>query len=80
MGTSVQRTSNVREIHQLGEAYSMPEKSRWYTRETVHDAVARAVKKSTRKSGPTEINASRKRTHQRPSKISYQRWKWLNTG
>lgn len=66
MGTSVQRTSNVREIHQLGEAYSMPsEKVDGMHPETVHDAVARAVKRAREKGGPTllEINTYRYKGH-----------------
>lgn len=66
MGTSVQRTSNVHEIYQLGEAYSMPsEQVDGMNPETVHDAVARAVKRAREKGGPTflEIETYRYKGH-----------------
>ena len=66
MGTSVERTSNVTEIYQLGAAYSMPaEQVDGMHPETVHDAVARAVKRAREKGGPTllEIDTYRYKGH-----------------
>lgn len=66
MGTSVARTSNVTEIYQLGEAYSMPsEQLDGMHPESVHDAVARAVKRAREKNGPTllEIDTYRYKGH-----------------
>lgn len=66
MGTSVARTSNVTEIYQLGTAYNMPsEKVDGMHPETVHDAVAKAVKRAREKGGPTllEINTYRYKGH-----------------
>jgi len=66
MGTSVARTSNVTEIFQLGAAYSMPaEQVDGMHPESVHEAVARAVKRAREKGGPTllEINTYRYKGH-----------------
>lgn len=66
MGTSVDRTSNVTEIYQLGAAYSMPsEQVDGMHPESVHDAVARAVKRAREKGGPTllEIDTYRYKGH-----------------
>lgn len=66
MGTSVARTSNVTEIYQLGAAYSMPsEQVDGMHPESVHDAVARAVKRAREKGGPTllEIDTYRYKGH-----------------
>ncbi len=66
MGTSVERTSNVTEIYQLGAAYSMPaEQVDGMHPETVHDAVAQAVKRAREKGGPTllEIDTYRYKGH-----------------
>src|SRR6185369_5263955 len=54
MGTSVERTSNVVDIHKLADGYEMPgDKVDGMVPETVHDAVARAVKRAREKGGPT---------------------------
>ncbi len=54
MGTSVERTSNVHDIYTLADAYDMPgDKVDGMIPETVHDAVARAVKRAREKGGPT---------------------------
>ncbi len=66
MGTSVARTSNVTQIYQLGDAYSMPsEQVDGMHPETVHEAVAKAVKRAREKGGPTllEINTYRYKGH-----------------
>ena len=54
MGTSVERTSNVVDIYKLADAYEMPgDAVDGMSAETVHDAVARAVKRAREKGGPT---------------------------
>jgi len=54
MGTSIERTSNVIDIYKLADAYEMPaDKIDGMTPETVHDAVARAVKRAREGDGPT---------------------------
>jgi len=54
MGTSVERTSNVRDIATLAEAYDMPGESvDGMTAEAVHEAVERAVKRAREGGGPT---------------------------
>lgn len=66
MGTSVARTSNVTEIYKLGCAYDMPsERVDGMQPETVHDAIAKAVKRAREKAGPTllEINTYRYKGH-----------------
>jgi pyruvate dehydrogenase E1 component alpha subunit len=66
MGTSVARTSNVLDIYKLADAYEMPGDAVDGMRpETVHDAVARAVKRAREKGGPTllEIKTYRYKGH-----------------
>ncbi len=54
MGTSIERTSNVIDIYKLADAYEMPaDKIDGMTPESVHDAVARAVKRAREGDGPT---------------------------
>ncbi|WP_026763611.1 pyruvate dehydrogenase (acetyl-transferring) E1 component subunit alpha [Sediminibacterium salmoneum] len=54
MGTSIERTSNVIDIYKLADAYEMPaDKVDGMTAESVHDAVARAVKRAREGDGPT---------------------------
>lgn len=54
MGTSVERTSNVVDIYKLADAYEMPsDKVDGMMAETVHEAVARAVKRAREGGGPT---------------------------
>src|SRR5215203_5867322 len=54
MGTSVERTSNVRDIYKLADAYEMPADSvDGMSAEAVHDAVTRAVKRAREGDGPT---------------------------
>ena len=54
MGTSIERTSNVTDIYKLADAYDMPgDKVDGMVPETVHDAVARAVKRARENGGPT---------------------------
>ncbi|MCD2421943.1 pyruvate dehydrogenase (acetyl-transferring) E1 component subunit alpha [Niabella pedocola] len=66
MGTSVERTSNIHDIYKLGAAYEMPsEVVDGMNPETVHDAVAKAVKRAREKGGPTllEIKTYRYKGH-----------------
>src|SRR5580765_2513537 len=54
MGTSVERTSNVIDIYKIADAYEMPgDKVDGMSPETVHEAVARAVKRAREGGGPT---------------------------
>jgi pyruvate dehydrogenase E1 component alpha subunit len=54
MGTSVERTSNVIDIYKIADAYEMPaDKVDGMAPETVHEAIARAVKRAREKGGPT---------------------------
>src|SRR5690242_11832485 len=54
MGTSVERTSNVRDIYKLADAYDMPgDKVDGMHPEAVHEAVERAAKRAREGGGPT---------------------------
>jgi len=54
MGTSVERTSNVTDLHTLGESYDMPSESVDAMRvEDVHLAVSRAAERARNGEGPT---------------------------
>jgi len=56
MGTSIERTSNVLDIYKLADAYEMPaDKVDGMTPETVHEGIARAVKRAREGDGPTLI-------------------------
>ena len=56
MGTSIERTSNVIDIYKLADAYEMPaDKADGMTPETVHESVARAIKRAREGDGPTLI-------------------------
>ncbi|MGF7232998.1 pyruvate dehydrogenase (acetyl-transferring) E1 component subunit alpha [Arachidicoccus sp.] len=66
MGTSVERTSNVIDIYKLADGYEMPaDVVDGMNPETVHEAVARAVKRAREKGGPTllEIKTYRYKGH-----------------
>jgi pyruvate dehydrogenase E1 component alpha subunit len=66
MGTSVERTSNVVDIYKLADAYEMPADSiDGMSAESVHEAVARAVKRAREGDGPTllEIKTYRYKGH-----------------
>jgi pyruvate dehydrogenase E1 component alpha subunit len=66
MGTSVERTSNVLDIHKLGEGYDMPSAAiDGMSAEAVHEGLAKAVKRAREKSGPTllEIKTYRYKGH-----------------
>jgi len=56
MGTSIERTSNVIDIYKLADAYEMPaDQIDGMTAESVHEGVARAVKRAREGGGPTLI-------------------------
>ena len=56
MGTSVERTSNVKDIYTLAEAYDMPgEAVDGMDPEAVHEAIDRAAKRARAGEGPTLI-------------------------
>ena len=66
MGTSVERTSNVHELHRLGESYDMPgEPVDGMKCEAVHAAIAKACAHCRAGEGPylLEINTYRYRGH-----------------
>ncbi|MBS1666570.1 MAG: pyruvate dehydrogenase (acetyl-transferring) E1 component subunit alpha [Bacteroidetes bacterium] len=66
MGTSVERTSNVVDIYKLADAYEMPGDSiDGMSPESVHEGVARAVKRAREGGGPTliEIKTYRYKGH-----------------
>ena len=66
MGTSVARTSNVRELYTIGEAYDMPsEPVDGMDVEAVHEAVSRAAARARQGEGPTflEFKTYRYRGH-----------------
>ncbi len=75
MGTSVERTSNVPDIYKLADAYDMPgDKIDGMTAETVHDGVARAVKRARENGGPTllEIKTYRYKGHSMSDPAKYR--------
>lgn len=66
MGTSVARTSNVRELYTLGEAYDIPSEAvDAMDVEIVHEAVSRAAERARKGEGPTflEFKTYRYRGH-----------------
>jgi pyruvate dehydrogenase E1 component alpha subunit len=66
MGTSVARTSNVRELYTIGEGYDMPsEPVDGMDVEAIHEAVARAAARARAGDGPTflEFKTYRYRGH-----------------
>jgi pyruvate dehydrogenase E1 component alpha subunit len=66
MGTSIERTSNVVDIYKLADAYEMPGDSvDGMSAETVHEAIARAVKRAREGGGPTllELKTYRYKGH-----------------
>lgn len=66
MGTSVERTSNVHDLHKLGLSYDMPSFQVDGMRcETVHEAIASAAEHARKGNGPTllEIKTYRYRGH-----------------
>lgn len=75
MGTSVERTSNVTELHRLGEAYDMPNKAvDGMQPEAVHMAIAEACERARKENIPTllEINAYRYKGHSMSDPAKYR--------
>lgn len=66
MGTSIQRTSNIVDIYKLADAYEMPaDKVDGMSPESVHESVARAVKRAREGDGSTllELKTYRYKGH-----------------
>lgn len=75
MGTSVERTSNVTELWELGKAYNMPSFPVDGMRcETVHEAIAEAAERARKGEGPTllEIKTYRYRGHSMSDPATYR--------
>ncbi|WP_420317174.1 pyruvate dehydrogenase (acetyl-transferring) E1 component subunit alpha [Ekhidna sp.] len=75
MGTSVQRTSNVTELHTLAEAYDMPSEPVDAMKvEDVHHAVARAAERARKGDGPTflEFRTYRYKGHSMSDPAKYR--------
>ncbi len=75
MGTSVARTSNVLDIYKLADAYEMPgDQVDGMIPETVHEAVARAVKRAREQGGPTllEVKTYRYKGHSMSDPAKYR--------
>lgn len=75
MGTSVQRTSNVHELHTLGESYDMPsEPVDAMNVEEVHKAVFRASERARKGEGPTllEFRTYRYKGHSMSDPAKYR--------
>lgn len=75
MGTSVKRTSNVHELHTLGESYDMPSEAVDAMKvEDVHEAVARAAERARKGDGPTllEFRTYRYKGHSMSDPAKYR--------
>lgn len=75
MGTSVGRTTNVREMHKIGESYEMPSESvDGMKAEEVHLAIAKAAERGRKGEGPTllEIRTYRYRGHSMSDPAKYR--------
>lgn len=75
MGTSVQRTTNVLDIHKIGDAFDMPNAAvDGMTVEAVHEAMDEAVKRARKGDGPTflEIRTYRYRGHSMSDPAKYR--------
>lgn len=75
MGTSVQRTSNVVELYQLGESYDIPsEPVDAMEVENVHESVARAAERARAGEGPTllEFRTYRYKGHSMSDPAKYR--------
>jgi pyruvate dehydrogenase E1 component alpha subunit len=75
MGTSVQRTTNVLDIHKIGDAYEMPNAAvDGMQPETVHEAISEAVERARKGEGPTflEIRTYRYRGHSMSDPAKYR--------
>ncbi|MEZ4804683.1 MAG: pyruvate dehydrogenase (acetyl-transferring) E1 component subunit alpha [Bacteroidia bacterium] len=75
MGTSVERTTNVKDIYKIGSAYDMPSfQVDGMNCETVHDAIFEASERARKGEGPTflEIKTYRYRGHSMSDPASYR--------
>jgi len=75
MGTSVKRTSNVTDLHTLGESYDMPSKGvDAMSVEEVHKAVEEAAKRARKGDGPTllEFRTYRYKGHSMSDPAKYR--------
>ena len=75
MGTSVERTSNVTDLHYLGDAYHMPSESvDAMSVENVHHAVAKAAERARNGEGPTllEFRTYRYKGHSMSDPAKYR--------
>lgn len=75
MGTSLERTTNLRDIYKMGLAYDMP--SKWVdgmSCEAVHEAMEEAVERARKGDGPTflEIRTYRFRGHSMSDPAKYR--------
>ncbi|WP_323755635.1 pyruvate dehydrogenase (acetyl-transferring) E1 component subunit alpha [Roseivirga sp.] len=81
MGTSVQRTSNVTDLHTLGESYDMPSAAvDAMSPENVHIAVEEAADRARRGDGPTllEFRTYRYKGHSMSDPAKYRTKEELN--
>jgi pyruvate dehydrogenase E1 component alpha subunit len=81
MGTSVERSSNVKEIYKLGQAYEMPsEPVDGMNVMAVHEAVSEAIEAAREGHGPTflEIRTYRFRGHSMSDPMKYRTKDELN--
>jgi pyruvate dehydrogenase E1 component alpha subunit len=75
MGTSVERSSNVTELYELGRAFNMPSfPADGMRSEAVHEAVAEAAARARKGEGPTllEIKTYRYRGHSMSDPATYR--------
>lgn len=75
MGTSVQRTTNMLDIHKIGDAFEMPNAAvDGMTVESVHEAIEEAVNRARKGDGPTflEIRTYRYRGHSMSDPAKYR--------
>lgn len=81
MGTSVERTSNVREIYRLGETYEMPSSQvDGMTPESVHQGLLEPIKRARTGGGPSfvEIQTYRYKGHSASDPAKYRTREELN--
>lgn len=75
MGTSVERVSNVTELHNMADGYDMPnEQVDGMACEPVHEAIERAVKRARKGEGPTllEMRTYRYKGHSMSDPAKYR--------
>lgn len=80
MGTSVERTTNVFDLHKLGLAYDMPSyQVDGMSCETVHDSITEAVDRARKGNGPTllEMQTYRYKGHSMSDPAKYRSKKEL---